>query len=89
MIVFTYQYIGKFSDVALSNAQKKLLKLEFTFKLDSDEADIVYSKEGESFSVMGGINEYRFGTHRPEGIRSGFALLTIYRKDDTSGERLY
>jgi len=86
---FTYQYIGKFSDVALSDAQKKLLKLEFTFKLDSDEADIVYSKEGESFSVMGGINEYRFGTHRPEGIRSGFALLTIYRKDDTSGERLY
>lgn len=86
---FTYHYIGKFADVALSDAQKKLLKLDFTFKLDADETDIVYSKEGESFSVTGGVNEYRFGTHQPDGIRTGFALLTIYRESPTTGERLY
>jgi len=77
-----YSFEGLFSEKALTDQEKKLLSFDFTFALDEEETDIVYSKETatDNFKIGGQI--YRFGTQKLDNLPSHILALTIYQTVD-------
>ena len=77
-----YSFEGSFSETALTDQEKKLLSFDFTFALDEEETDIVYSKETatDNFKISGVI--YRFGTQKLDNLPSHIVALTIYQTDE-------
>ena len=66
----------------MTDQEKKLLSFDFTFALDEEETDIVYSKETatDNFKISGVI--YRFGTQKLDNLPSHIVALTIYQTDE-------
>ena len=74
-----YKFEGLFSEKSLTLQERKLVSFDFTFELDEEETDIVYSKgtSTDNFKIGGEI--YRFGTQKLPNLPPNIVALTIYR----------